>query len=444
MELPETMKFLPALLATTVLCALSALAADPARPVDPRVTAVLPDVEKLYLDLHEHPELSLQENNTSAKLAERMRKLGYEVTEHVGGTGVVAVLRNGQGPTVLFRTDMDALPVAENTGLPYASHVRVKNASGQEVPVMHACGHDIHMSAWVGTATIMAQSKDRWHGTLLMVGQPAEEVVKGAKAMLQDGLYTRFPKPDYALAVHDASDAPVGTLYYTSGPALAGADTVNITIYGKGGHGAQPQTTVDPIVIGARTILALQTIIAREKDPRDPGVITVGYFQGGTKNNIIPDEVHLGLSVRSFKPEVRQRLLTAIERVTKAEAEAAGAPRAPAFDYPESTTPTVNDPKLTERISGALRRTFGDKNVVEAPPLMVSEDFAAYSEGGVPAFMFHVGAVNPEKFQQVKASGGSLPSLHSAQFAPDYAGTLQTAISAEITALMELMGATAR
>lgn len=438
------MRVFSAALAATVVLSAFAFSSDQSKPVDPKVTAVLPDVEKLYIDLHEHPELSLQENATSAKLAERMRKLGYDVTEHVGGTGVVAVLRNGPGPTVLFRTDMDALPVAEETGLSYASHVHEKNGGGMEVPVMHACGHDIHMSAWIGTATVMAETKDRWRGTLVMIGQPAEEVVKGARAMLKDGLYTRFPKPDYALAVHDASDAPVGTMYYTPGPALAGADTVDITIYGKGGHGALPQTTVDPIIIAAHTVLALQTIISREKDPRDPGVITVGYIQGGTKNNIIPEEVHLGLSVRSFTPQVRKQLLSAIERVTKAEAEAAGAPRAPEFAYPETTTPTVNDPKLAGRVAGALRREFGDANVQQRQPLMVSEDFAAYAEGGVPIFMFHVGAVDPQKFEQAKTSGTPLPSLHSALFFPDYKGTLQTAITAEITALMELMGSPGR
>ncbi|HET8668094.1 MAG TPA: amidohydrolase [Terriglobales bacterium] len=434
------MKFIHATLAAAFLLSAAISAVAQAKATDPHVAAVLPEVETLYLDLHQHPELSLAEQNTSAKLAERMQKLGYEVSQHVGGTGVVAVLRNGPGPTVLFRTDMDALPVAENTGLPYASHVRVKNASGQDVPVMHACGHDLHMSAWVGTATVMSQTKDRWHGTLVMIGQPAEEVVKGARAMLKDGLYTRFPKPDYALSVHDASDAPVGMMYYTPGPALAGSDSVDITIYGRGGHGALPQTTVDPVVIAARTVLALQTIIAREKDPRDPGVITVGVIQGGTKNNIIPDEVHLGLSVRTFRPEVRQQLLAAIERVTKAEAEAAGAPRPPAFAYPETTTPTVNDPKLAARISTALRNQFGSANVQERPPLMVSEDFAAYAEGGVPIFMLHIGAVNPQRYQQAKASGTSLPSLHSAQFAPDYKGALPTVITAETTALMELMG----
>ncbi|HYG98470.1 MAG TPA: amidohydrolase [Terriglobales bacterium] len=405
----------------------------------PNLQTVLPEIEQLYLDLHQNPELSLQESNTSAKLADRMRKLGYEVTAGFGGTGVVAVLRNGQGPTVLFRTDMDALPVAEETGLPYASRVRVKNASGAEIPVMHACGHDIHMSAWIGTATLMAQAKDRWRGTLVMVAQPAEEIVKGARAMLDAGLYTKFPKPDFALAIHDAADLPVGTIGFTSGPALAGADTVDITIFGRGGHGAMPHTTVDPIVIAARTVLAIQTIVSREKDPREPGVITIGRITGGTKHNIVPDEVHLALSVRSFKPEVRKQLLTAIERVTRAEAEAGGSPKPPVFHYPETTTPTYNDPKLTARVVGALRSTLGEDRVLEKPPLMVSEDFAAYSRGGVPIFLFHVGAVEPSKYQQAMSTGANLPSLHSSTFAPEYKGTLRTAITAEFSALMELL-----
>ena len=416
------------------------IAGDQPSAPDPRVKAVLPQVEQLYLDLHQHPELSFQETATSAKLADRMTKLGYEVATNVGKTGVVAVLRNGDGPTVMFRTDMDALPVEEKTGVPYASHVHEKDATGKEVPVMHACGHDIHMSAWIGTATIMAQTRQQWHGTLVMIAQPAEEIVGGARAMLGAGLYTRFPKPDYALAVHDASDAPVGTMYYTPGYALAGSDTVDITIFGKGGHGALPQTTVDPIVIAARTVLALQTIISREVDPRDPAVITVGQIHGGNKDNIISDQVHLGLTVRSFKPEVRKQLLSAIERITKAEAEAAGAPKPPTFAYPETASPLYNDPQLAARVIGTLRHTFGDKNVVQAPPLMVSEDFAQYAQDGVPIFMFHIGAVNPEKFREAKANGTPLPSLHSPLFVPDYPGTLRVAITAEVAALSDLLG----
>lgn len=433
-----------ALFAAVLVIAGAAFGQKPLRSgaIDARITAVLPQIEALYLDLHEHPELSFQERASAAKLAEHVKALGYEVTTGVGGTGVVAVLHNGQGPTVMFRTDMDALPVEEKTGVSYASRVHEKSPGGKDVPVMHACGHDVHMSAWVGTATVMAQTKDQWHGTLVMIAQPAEEIIKGARAMLNDGLYTKFPKPDYVLGMHDAP-APVGDIFYTSGPAMAGSDSVDITIYGKGGHGALPQTTVDPVVIAARTVLALQTIVSREKDPRDPAVITVGRIEGGTKNNIIPDEVHLGLTVRSFTPAVRKQLLTAIERVARAEAEAADAPKPPSFEYPETTTPQVNDPKLTAREVSALRRTLGDQHVIDQPPLMVSEDFAAYADGGVPIFMFHLGALDPAKLAQMKAEGKTVPSLHSSLFIPDYKPTLRVAVTAETAALMELMGTSA-
>src|SRR3989449_4251845 len=266
-------------------------------PSGEQVNAIYPDVEALYLDLHRNPELSLHEQQTAAKLAERMKALGYEVTTGVGGVGVVAVLRNGQGPTVLLRTDMDALPVEEKTGLPYASQVVVKSDSGATVPVMHACGHDGHMSSWFGTAKLMATNRQRWHGTLILIGQPAEEIGAGAAAMLKDGLFTRFPKPDFALAIHDDASLPAGQVGYTPGYTMASSDSVDITIFGRGGHGAEPQNTVDPIVIRAGTVLALQTIVSRENNPRDPAVITAGTIHGGTKNNIIPDEVKLQLTV---------------------------------------------------------------------------------------------------------------------------------------------------
>ena len=300
-------------------------------PSAEQINAIYPEVEAFYLDLHRTPELSLHEQQTAAKLAARMKALGYEVTTGVGGTGVVAVLRNGQGPTVLLRTDMDALPVEEKTGLPYASQVVVKNDSGATVPVMHACGHDVHMASWVGTARLMAANRQRWNGTLILIGQPAEEIGAGASAMLKDGLFTRFPKPDFALAIHDDAGLPAGQVGYTSGYTMASSDSVDITIFGRGGHGAQPQNTVDPIVIAARTVLALQTIVSRETNPLDPAVITVGTIHGGTKNNIIPDEVKLELTVRSYKPEVRKRLL-AVDRA-RGEGRSGGwrrAARAPA------------------------------------------------------------------------------------------------------------------
>ncbi len=405
-----------------------------------QVNAIYPEVEAFYLDLHRTPELSLQEHQTAAKLAARMKALGYEVTTGVGGTGVVAVLRNGPGPAVLLRTDTDGLPVEEKTGLPHASQVVVKSDSGATVPVMHACGHDVHMASWFGTAKLMATNRQRWHGTLILIGQPAEEIGAGASAMLKDGLFTRFPKPDFALAIHDDASLPAGQVGYTSGYTMASSDSVDITIFGRGGHGAQPQNTVDPIVIAARTVLALQTIVSRETNPLDPAVITVGTIHGGTKNNIIPDEVKLELTVRSYKPEVRKQLLASIERVAKGEALAGGAPREPLVKVQPAANATYNDPELTRRLVSALRNTLGPANVVEVPPTMVFEDFSEFSLAGVPSALFRVGGVEPAKFAAAQQSRTPLPGLHSALWAPDREPTLKTAITVETTALLELLG----
>ena len=404
------------------------------------VQAVFPRVETLYFDLHQHPELSFHEERTAATLAEGLRKLGFEVTTGVGKLGVVGVLRNGPGPTVMLRTELDALPVKEQTGLAYASQVTTHNDAGVEVPVMHACGHDVHMSAWMGTATLLSNSRDQWRGTLVLIGQPAEETVGGAAAMLKDGLFTRFPKPDYVIAIHDESDLPAGTVGYIPGYSHANVDSVDITIYGKGGHGAMPQTTVDPIVIAARTVLALQTIVSREIDPRDPAVITVGSIHGGTKHNIIPDSVHLQLTVRSYKPETRKHLLASIERIAKAESQAGNAPKPPLVEFSDASDSVYNDPKLTERVAAVLRKRLGNDKVVEMPPKMVAEDFSEYGKAGVPSVMFFVGAVNPAKYEAAKASGTRLPSLHSSQFAPDVKPTLETAIEAETAVLLDLLG----
>lgn len=407
-------------------------------PSDAQIDAVYPEVETLYLDLHRHPELSLHEDQTAVKLAERAKAQGYEVTIGVGGSGVVAVLKNGAGPTVLFRTDMDALPVEEKTGLSYASHVVTKNDAGVTVPVMQACGHDIHMSSWFGTAKLMAANKDRWKGTLILIGQPAEELVTGASAMLKDGLFTRFPKPDFALAVHD-DPLPAGQVGFTSGYTMASSDTAEITIFGRGGHGAQPQNTIDPIVIGARTVVALQTIVAREINPLDPAVITVGSFHGGTKSNIIPDDAKLQITVRAYKPEVRKHLLAAIERIAKAEAAAGGALREPEITITPGTNATYNNPELTTRVVNVLRGALGQANVVEIPAKMVSEDFSEFGLAGVPSVMFYVGATEPAKFEAAQKSGTILPGLHSSLWAPDYQPTLKTAIKAEATALVNLL-----
>ncbi len=432
-----------ALLSCLLLVAATAAQREPAAPASPStqdVNAVYPEVEALYIDLHQSPELSLHEQETAAKLAARMKTLGYEVTTGIAGTGVVAVLRNGSGPIVLLRTDMDALPIQEKTGLPYASKVTMKSDSGDAVPVMHACGHDIHMSSWYGTAKLMAANRRNWHGTLILIGQPAEETGQGAKAMLKDGLFTRFPRPDYALAIHDDDRMPAGQVGYRAGYFRAGSDSVEITIFGRGGHGAAPQSTVDPIVIAARTVLSLQTIVSRENDPFDPAVVTVGTIHGGTKNNVIPEEVKLQLTVRAFKPEVMQRMIASIERIAKGEAIAAGAPREPLVKVEPTARPEYNDPELTKRVISVLRNKRGVGHVVEIAPKMSFEDFGEYGLAGVPSLLLHVGAVEPAKFAAAQQSGTPLPSLHSPVWAPDYERTIKAAIIVETTALMELLG----
>jgi len=402
--------------------------------------ALYPELEKLYTDLHQTPELSLQEEKTAAKMAQGLRALGFEVTTGVGGHGVVGVLRNGKGPTVMLRTDLDGLPVEEKTGLAYASKTTAVNAAGEKVFVMHACGHDIHMTSWIGAATLLSKAKDRWRGTLLMVGQPAEEGGRGALTMLADGLFQRFPKPDFAVAIHDDAAMPAGKVGQISGYALANVDSVDVTIYGRGGHGAYPHTTVDPIVIAARTVLALQTIVGRENDPFDPAVVTVGSIHGGTKHNIIPDEVKLQLTVRSYKDEVRKRLLAAIGRIAKAEAAAAGAPKEPEVKVTEGTPATYNDPALTKRLAAALSRGLGASRVEEHAPVMGGEDFSEYGRAGVPATLIWVGAVEPKKFEAAKAAGTTLPSLHSPLYAPDPEPTIKTGVSTFTLAALELLG----
>jgi amidohydrolase len=422
-----------------LLMACMAGAAWAQAPASKEVEAAYPDAHALYLDVHEHPELSSHEVQTAAKLAGRLRALGYEVSEHVGGTGLVAVLKNGAGPTVMLRTELDALPVEEKTGLAYASKVRTKNDAGQDVPVMHACGHDLHMAAIIGTAAVMAHSKNLWHGTLLLIGQPAEETIAGAEGMIKDGLLTRFPKPDMAVAMHVGNTLPAGQVGLVSGIYNTNADSLRITIYGKGGHGSAPHTAIDPIVIAARTILALQTIASREVRPTEMVVVTVGYIQAGTKNNIIPDQAELGLTVRTRSAEVRKQVLAAIARITKAEAEAAGAPRAPAIDHYESADLVYNDPALAQRLRGVLEAKLGKDHVVMEEPITASEDFSRFVEQGIPGFYFSLGGADPEKFAQAKAAGSTLPSNHSSLFAPDLDPALKTGIAAEVAVLRDLL-----
>jgi len=373
-------------------------------------------------------------------MAEELRKLGYEVTAGVGGTGVVGVLRNGKGPTVLLRTELDALPVEEKTGLPYASTATGVNPQGQTVPVMHACGHDVHMAGWTGAAALLARMKDRWRGTVLMIAQPGEETVQGARAMIADGLFARFPKPDFALAVHDSSDLPAGKVYFVPGPAMASVDSVDVTIFGRGGHGAKPDTTVDPVLIAARTVLAFQTLISREKDPLEPAVLTVGSIHGGTKYNIIPDEVKLQITLRTFNPEVRKLLLSGIERMAKTEAASARAPKEPVLKVSESQDSTYNDPALTRRLAAVLARQLGAENVQEIRPEMVAEDFGEFGRAaGVPSVQLRVGAVEPSRYEASKKAGTPLPSLHSSGFAPDRERTIKAAATVLTLSALELM-----
>ena len=411
-------------------------------PTMAEVDAIYPEIETFYIDLHRNPELAFQEVRTSGKLAAFAKALGYEVTTGVGKTGIVAVMKNGPGPTVMLRTELDALPVAEKTGLPFASTVIAKTANGQTTPVMHACGHDIHMSAWAGTARWMAEHKDRWHGTLMLIGQPAEESGSGgATAMLKDGLFTRFPHPDFALSLHDDDTMPAGTIGYHPGPFRSMADAVTIVVHGRGGHAAMPMNTVDSIVLASRIVLALQTIVSRENNPTDPVVITVGSIHGGTSFNVIPDEVRLQLSVRTYTPEVRRKTIAAIRRIAKGEAMAAGAPREPEIITrgDEPGEPVVyNDPALVARLAAALKIGLGDK-VVPMPAKMTSEDFGQYwITGKVPSALLHIGAVNAEKFAEIQKTGIPGPAPHSPEWAPDREPTLKSAIRAEVTELTEL------
>jgi amidohydrolase len=424
-----------ALLAAALLIPALNVAAPPAAPTT--AAALWPDLKPFYEDLHAHPELSFQETSTAAKFAERLRALGYEVTTGVGKTGVVGILKNGAGPTVMLRTELDALPVEEKTGLPYASKATATDPNGATVSVMHACGHDVHMTVSIGAATLLSRSRGTWKGTLMIVGQPAEEVGGGAKAMLDAGLFTRFPRPDAALAVHDSDVLPAGVVAVKAGPLYASADSVDIVVHGKGGHGGRPQMTVDPVVIAAKIVLGLQTLVSRENDPFDPAVVTVGAIHGGTKHNIIPDEVRMQLSVRAFKPEVRKRLLDGIERIARAEGEAAGAPKPPDVTVSDSTPPTSNDDALEKRVEPALRKALGDARVREAVAITAAEDFSMYGEAGVPILMMWIGAVDPDVLARAKRDGTVLPGLHSSLFAPVPEPTVTTGIETLVAAAKE-------
>ncbi|MBZ5702659.1 MAG: amidohydrolase [Acidobacteriia bacterium] len=437
-----------------VFCSLFSLSGAAQQPaLDKLVEQELPALVSTYKAIHAAPELSHHEEKTSALVAQQLRGLGYEVTEHVGkypnadwkGYGVVAVLKNGAGPTVLVRADMDALPVEEQTGVAYASRVHSKNDAGVDVGVMHACGHDIHVSSLIGTAKMLAQLKEQWRGTLVLIGQPAEEMIDGAKAMLADGLYTRFPKPDYAVALHDTPDLEAGKVGFTAGYALASSSSVEVILRGRGAHGSRPEASKDPIVLAAEYILAIQTIVSREKSPFDPAVVTVGSIHGGTRPNIIPDEVRLQLTVRTYKEEVRQQILASLERIARGVALAGGVPedRAPIVkaSATEYTPAMYNDPALAARVAAAMKKALGAENVVETPPVMGSEDFGAFGleDRKIPTFMFGVGAIDAARLTAMKQSGTPVPSLHSSLFWPTPEPTIRTAVKAMTAAVLDLL-----
>ena len=439
-----------ALISALLFLALPALAA-PADDYRPTVDSEVPSLLAIYKDLHAHPELSQYEEHTAALLANELRKSGYTVTEHVGryadgqgAYGVVAILKNGAGPMVLLRTEMDALPVEEKTGLPFASQVHTKNDAGETVGVMHACGHDLHMACFLGTARTLAGIRDRWHGTLMLIGQPAEERIGGARAMLADGLYARFGKPDYCIAQHDDPSIAAGNVGVVAGPLLASSTSVDVIIRGVGGHGAHPDATKDPIVVAAQFVLALQTIVSRQTAPQDPAVVTVGSIHGGTKHNIIPDEVKLEISTRAFSENVRQNILASIERIARGVALAAGIPedRAPIVTVdPDHAPVTYNDPELARRLKEALRVSLGGDHVLDSKPEMASEDFGLFGLEGrqIPVFMLRLGAADPEKLKESLRTGKPLPSLHSSLFFPMVEPAIRTGVIAMTSSVLELM-----
>ena len=415
--------------------------------------AELPSLLGIYKDIHIHPELSGYEERTAALVAKELRAAGCQVTEHLGkyensklkGYGVVGVMKNGDGPTVLVRTDMDALPVEEDTGLSYASKVVAKNDEGKDVHVMHACGHDVHIAAFIGTVRALAKLKDQWHGTIVFVGQPAEETGNGARALLKDGLYEKFGKPNFALGFHDKADLETGRIGVTEGYTTANVDSVDVTVRGVGGHGAYPHKTKDPIVLAAEMVNDWQTIASRESNPLDPIVVTVGSIHGGTKRNIIPDEVKMQLTVRTYKPEIRERVLAAIDRIAKGCATAAGVPpeRAPivTISKDEFCPATYNNPELTKRLITVWKSSLGDESVKIVDAVMGGDDFSEYTlpDHSIPAVNFHFGAVEPAKIAEYKQKGKELPTLHSSKFAPVPEPTIRTGVVAMTDAVLELM-----
>ena len=430
------------------IIALAAAAPLHADDLREDLAADMPELMELYRDLHANPELSFEEHRTAAKLAERMRALGFEVTEGVGKTGVVSVMKNGDGPVVMLRADMDGLPVVEQTGLPYASKVVATPASGVTTGVMHACGRDTHMTGFIGAAQLLAERKDEWQGTLVMILQPAEELGLGAIAMIEDGLYERFPKPEYVLAFHDAAaPAPAGTIGYTPGYALANVDSVDITVKGIGGHGAYPHTTIDPVVLASSIVMKLQTVVSRNSSPLDPAVITVGSFHAGAKHNIISDEAKLQLTVRSYSDESRKLLLDGIRRVARGEAITAGLPEEllPVVTVEDPYTPsTFNDPDFSEERAAAFAERFGEKRVMQWPAVMGGEDFSQFRRAdpeNVKSMIFWISGTPDDMLTALEEEGKPLPSLHSPFWAPDAEKVIETAAEALASAALDLMPA---
>jgi amidohydrolase len=416
------------------------------------VKGEIPDLVETYKGIHSHPELSHHEEHTSALLAGELRKAGYTVTEHIGkypdgsqAYGVIAILENGPGPRLLIRTDLDALPIVEETGVPYASQVKTKNAAGQDVGVMHACGHDIHITTMIGTARTLVALKKQWHGTLMLVGQPSEELVDGARAMLADHLYERFGTPDLAIGLHDTNTRAAGTVSVTSGPAMAGVTSVDVVMRGVGGHGARPQEGKDPVVMAAEFVVQLQTIVSRQENPRDPAVVTVGDIHGGTKRNIIPNEVKLELTTRAFTDPSQQIILDGIQRTAQGVALSAGVPAdlAPIVTIipNESSPPTYNNPALTARVKSALVTALGTSNVFDEDPIMASEDFGLFGLEGhrIPTVLFWLGAIEPAKFTAAQAAGKLAPGLHTSHFQPDPELTLRTGVTAMTSVAISLL-----
>lgn len=401
----------------------------------------LPTLEQLYMHLHSHPELSYQEETTSATLAKELKGLGFDVATKVGGHGVVGVLRNGNGPTVLIRTDMDGLPVIEKTNLAYGSKVRARDKDGKDVGVMHACGHDMHMTCWVGTARTLAAQKKQWKGTLVFIGQPAEEVGAGARLMLEDGLFKRFPRPDYCLGLHCIPQLPHGHVSYSEGLLLANVDSVDITVLGRGGHGSAPHQTIDPIVIGARIVLDLQTLVSRENNPFEPVVVTVGSFQGGTVHNIIPSEAKLQLTVRTLKDDVRKKVLEGINRIARSAAQAANAPEPIVRVREENYTPALtNTAPLARKTAKLFREALGEGKVHEQGPILGGEDFSRYGLAGVPIFFYFLGTVPAERIADAKKGGDPLPGLHSDLYYPTPAPSIRTGVLTMSLAVLNLLG----